>query len=72
MKYYDVYIKEVKDNDQILSKGTYIILLTRNGGGNREQYQSCLDNLATHPNHVKDWDCDWDHTYAEIAFTIPI
>jgi hypothetical protein len=48
-----------------------IILLTRNGGGNREHYEHCFESMRTHPNYIDDWDCDWDSTYAEIAFSIP-
>lgn len=62
----DVYVRHVPEYG-----GTYIILLTRNGGGNREDYQDSFDSLETHPNYVDNWDCDWDCTYAEICFSIP-
>jgi hypothetical protein len=48
-----------------------IILLTRNGGGNREDYESAFESLSGHPNYIKDYDCDWDCTYAEIVFSVP-
>ncbi len=48
-----------------------IILYTRNGGGNREQYQPIIDKLATHPNYIRDYDDDFDCTYAYIEFSIP-
>jgi hypothetical protein len=59
-RYRDIYVREGK-----------IILLTRNGGGNREEYKQCFKSLRKHPNYLDDWDCDWDRTYAEISFSIP-
>lgn len=70
----DVYVRNLTEQDfdyKIPKDGTYIVLLTRNGGGNREDYQDSFDSLSTHPNYVADWDCDWDCTYAEICFSIP-
>lgn len=69
-RYRDTYVRHFKEHD-FVPDGIYILLLTRNGGGNREEYQTCFDNLQTHPNYVADWDCDWDATYAEICFSIP-
>jgi hypothetical protein len=51
--------------------GTKIILLTRNGGGNREDYQGVIDHLATHPNYLSDYDDDFDCTYAYVEFSTP-
>lgn len=48
-----------------------IILLTRNGGGNREDHEDSFASLREHPNYMDDWDCNWDCTYAEIEFSIP-
>lgn len=48
-----------------------IILYTRNGGGNREEYQSIIDKLATHPNYICDYDDDFDCTFASIEFSYP-
>ena len=48
-----------------------IILFTRNGGGNREQYQPIMDELAKHPNYLTDYDDDYDSTYAHIEFSVP-
>lgn len=49
-----------------------IILYTRNGGGNREEYQHIFDALkANHPNYIKDYDDDFDNTYAYIDFSVP-
>lgn len=58
--------------DMYLSKdGTRIILLTRNGGGNREWQEDSIKSLQSHPLYRKDRDCDWDETYAEFFFTVP-
>ena len=48
-----------------------IIVYTRNGGGNREDYQKYIDELAKHPNYIKDYDDDFDRTYCYIEFSIP-
>jgi len=49
--------------------GTKIILLTRNGGGNREHYFP--HDIVKHPNYIKDYDDDFDCTYAYIEFSVP-
>lgn len=67
--------------------GTRILLLTRNGGGNREHWAFSYDNdggpdcrcpgciqeyvLPKHPNYVRDWDDDFDSTFAHTEFTVP-
>lgn len=48
-----------------------IIIYTRNGGGNRETYQSVFDKLSKHPEYVTDYDDDYDCTYAYIVFNVP-
>lgn len=48
-----------------------IVVYTRNGGGNREEYQGTIDNLALHPNYLRDYDDDFDSTYASIEFSVP-
>lgn len=61
-RFRDIYLNE---------DGTKVILLTRNGGGNREEYQSIIDHLATHPEYIRDYDDDFDCTYAYIEFNVP-
>jgi hypothetical protein len=49
----------------------FIVIHTRNGGGNREDYEYVFDEMSTHPWYVKDEDDDFDCTYANIYFRIP-
>lgn len=48
-----------------------IILYTRNGGGNREWYEYVFELLSSHPLYIKDYDDDFDCTYAYIEFKAP-
>ena len=50
-RFRDIYLNE---------DGTKVTLFTRNGGGNREEYQDLIDVLATHPNYITDFDDDFD------------
>lgn len=61
-RFRDIYLNE---------KGTGIILYTRNGGGNREDYQYVFDALSEHPNYIEDYDDDFDCTYAYVTFSVP-
>lgn len=49
----------------------YIIVHTRCGGGNREDYQDVFDEMSTHPWYSHDADDDFDCTYANIYFKVP-
>lgn len=65
--------------------GTEILLYTRNGGGNRQHYSDesrpgvdcgctgCIITykLPTHPEYLRDYDDDFDCTYATVAFRVP-
>jgi hypothetical protein len=48
-----------------------IAVYTRNGGGNREDYQEVFDTLSKHPCYLRDEDDDYDSTYATIYFKFP-
>jgi len=48
-----------------------IAVYTRNGGGNREDYQGVLDALAKHPCYLRDEDDKFDCTYCTIYFKFP-
>lgn len=62
-RFRDIYLNE---------DGTKVIVYTRNGGGNREEYQWVFDDLKNiHPYYLSDYDDDFDNTYAYIEFSIP-
>lgn len=48
-----------------------IVVYTRNGGGNREGHQEVFERWSKHPNFVRDWDDDFDCTYASLEFSVP-
>lgn len=49
----------------------YIVVHTRNGGGNREAYEHVFDEMSAHPWYSYDEDDDYDCTYANIYFKVP-
>ena len=49
----------------------YIVVHTRNGGGNREDYEDVFDEMSEHPWYSHDADDDFDCTYANIYFKLP-
>lgn len=48
-----------------------ICLLTRNGGGNREDYVTASEALRAHPGYIRDYDEPYDSTYATYEFRVP-
>lgn len=48
-----------------------IVLYTRNGGGNRDSYEYVFNLLESHPLYIRDYDDDFDSTYAYIEFNAP-
>jgi len=50
---------------------TSIDILTRTGGGNRDEYQAENDALTRHPLYICDRDDDFDDTFAVWSFRIP-
>lgn len=48
-----------------------IVVHTRNGGGNREDYEYVFDEMSEHPWYSHDADDDFDCTYANIYFKVP-
>jgi hypothetical protein len=48
-----------------------IVVHTRCGGGNREDYQWVFDAAQEHPWYSHDADNDFDCTYADIHFRVP-
>jgi len=48
-----------------------IVVHTRCGGGNREDYEEVFEMASEHPWYDHDEDCDFDCTYADIFFKVP-
>lgn len=59
-RYRDIYVDE-----------DYIVVHTRNGGGNREDYEDVFEEMTNHPLYAYDEDDDYDCTYANIYFKHP-
>lgn len=55
----------------LIKDGTIIRVFTRLGGGNREYYEDEWDEIRCHSLYIKDYDDDYDETYAYIEFNIP-
>lgn len=51
--------------------GSKIIVYTRCGGGNREDYQQVFDAMEQHQNYLSNYDDDFDCTYAYFEFSVP-
>lgn len=49
----------------------YIVVHTRNGGGNRESYEDVFEEMSEHPWYSHDEDDSFDCTYANIYFKVP-
>lgn len=49
----------------------FIVVHTRNGGGNREDYEEVFQEMSEHPWYSHDEDDDFDCTYANIFFKVP-
>lgn len=49
----------------------FIVVHTRNGGGNREDYEYVFDDMSEHPWYSHDEDDSFDCTYANIYFRVP-
>ena len=58
-RYRDIYVTE-----------SHIVVHTRNGGGNRDDYFP--DEITSHPLYSHDEDDDFDCTYADIYFNHPV
>jgi hypothetical protein len=48
-----------------------IIVYTRCGGGNREDYDHVYNEMYCHPNFIRDYDDDYDSTYSYFEFHAP-
>jgi len=61
-RYRDVYLNK---------EGTIITVLTRLGGNNREDYEYVFEEMKENPFYIKDYDDDFDNTYAYFEFKVP-
>lgn len=52
-------------------KDLRIVVYTRNGGGNREEYEEVTSALQAHAEYLCDYDNDHDCTYASYEFRVP-
>lgn len=48
-----------------------IRVLTRTGGGNRDEYEEGNDWIRARPGFLRDWDDPYDNTYAWWSFAWP-
>ena len=48
-----------------------IFILTRTGGGNREDYQEQIDWMRSLPGFIEDYDEEFDSTFAFFVYKIP-
>lgn len=64
------YFSRFRDID-LINDGTIIRVFTRLGGGNREYYNETWQKIRNHSLYLKDYDDDFDCTYAYIEFSIP-
>lgn len=64
------YFDRFRDVD-LIEEGTKIRVFTRLGGGNREGYRKTWDKIRKHDLYIKDYDDDFDCTFAYVEFNIP-
>lgn len=64
------YFDRFRDVD-LIEEGTKIRVFTRLGGGNREGYRETWDKIRKHDLYIKDYDDDFDCTFAYVEFNIP-
>lgn len=65
-RFRDCYLRRVEGTGEL-----QIAVYTRNGGGNREEYESVTEALQKHPAYVSDADDSFDSTYATYFFKVP-
>lgn len=56
---------------ELIEAGTKIRVFTRLGGGNREEHRENWEKIRKHEMYIKDYDDEFDTTYAYIEFSIP-
>ena len=56
---------------ELIKGGTIIRVFTRTGESNREDYEENWKQIRKHELYIKDYDDDFDNTYAYIEFKVP-
>lgn len=64
------YFGRYRDID-LIENATKIRVFTRLGGGNRPDYKDTWNKIRKHDLYIKDYDDDFDCTYAFIEYKIP-
>lgn len=64
------YFDRFRDVD-LIKNGTIIRIFTRIGGGNRESYKRTWEKIRKHNLYLRDYDDEFDETYAYIEYKIP-
>jgi len=70
-------LENADENDQFgipkkkTSDEKVISVYTRVGGVNREDYQDEIQKLREMPNYLRDYDDDFDSTFATFVFSVP-
>ena len=65
-RFRDCYLKRDEETKELC-----IVVYTRNGGGNRDDYEAVTEALQAHPAYLSDADDDFDCTYASYFFKVP-
>lgn len=65
-RYRDAWIEYDEDE-----KEPIFVLLSRTGGGNREEYEDINEIIGSHSACISDIDSEFDSTYNEFRFKVP-
>jgi hypothetical protein len=66
-RFRDCYLQRTADGSDL-----EVHVYTRNGGGNRSDYEDVTRALRKHERYVRDFDDTPDNTYASYVFSIPV
>jgi hypothetical protein len=55
-----------------VTRDNFISVYMRIGGGNREYYETEIAELQNSPHYLKDYDDDFDNTFATFVFLVPV
>lgn len=62
---FGIPVKQTDQTEKVIS------VYTRVGGGNRNNYVDEIKELQSHPNYIKDYNDDFDSTFATFLFSVP-